>query len=112
MIRPAPHLDPVSISPSRPRRDARIDLFRGAALLATFVNHIPGNPGRFLTWNWLGFSDAAELFMLLAGLSLALAYWGFQARHAPSRAVAPFHPPRPVARLIAAKPDHHADTRT
>jgi hypothetical protein len=64
-----------------PRRDPRIDLFRGAALLAIFINHIPNNPARFLTWNWLGFSDAAELFMLLAGLSLALGYWGFQTRY-------------------------------
>lgn len=81
MNHPTAHLAPVSTPPSRPARDARIDLFRGAALLAIFVNHIPGNPARFLTWNWLGFSDAAELFMLLAGLSLALAYWGFHARH-------------------------------
>ncbi|KPF82029.1 hypothetical protein IP70_22340 [alpha proteobacterium AAP38] len=81
MNHPTAHLAPVSTPPSCLARDARIDLFRGAALLAIFVNHIPGNPARFLTWNWLGFSDAAELFMLLAGLSLALAYWGFHARH-------------------------------
>lgn len=74
-----PSRDPTA--PARSPRDPRIDLFRGAALLAIFINHIPGNPARFLTWSWLGFSDAAELFMLLAGLSLALGYWGFQARH-------------------------------
>lgn len=68
-------------NPARTDRDPRIDLLRGLALFAIFINHIPGNPARFLTWGWLGFSDAAELFMLLAGLSLALAYGGFQARN-------------------------------
>ncbi|MFV3130425.1 OpgC family protein [Niveispirillum sp. KHB5.9] len=77
----SPRPEPASILPVRTPRDPRIDLFRGAALLAIFINHIPANPARFLTWSWLGFSDAAELFMLLAGLSLALGYWGFQQRH-------------------------------
>ncbi|MBP7338636.1 OpgC family protein [Niveispirillum sp.] len=81
MTRIAPRPSTDMSSQIRPARDPRIDLFRGAALLAIFINHIPGNPARFLTWAWLGFSDAAELFMLLAGLSMALGYWGYQARH-------------------------------
>lgn len=66
--------------PSQPR-DLRIDMLRGLALLAIFINHIPTNPARYLTWGWLGFSDAAEVFMLLAGVSLAIGYANYQAKH-------------------------------
>ena len=55
-------------------RDGRIDFFRGVALLCIFVDHIPGNVISRLTLHNLGFSDAAELFVLLAGVSSALAY--------------------------------------
>ncbi|MFN4282817.1 MAG: OpgC family protein [Alphaproteobacteria bacterium] len=56
-------------------RDLRIDFWRGAALLAIFVNHIPGNIFEPLTWRNFGLSDAAELFVFLAGFSAALAYF-------------------------------------
>lgn len=84
--------------PARTDRDPRIDLLRGLAPFSIFINQIPGNPARFLTWGWLGFSDAAELFMLLAGLSLSLAYGGFQGRNGwPARLAAlhrrPWVPP-------------------
>ena len=55
-------------------RDGRIDFFRGVALLCIFIDHIPGNFVSRLTLHNLGFSDAAELFVLLAGVSSALAY--------------------------------------
>lgn len=55
-------------------RDLRIDFFRGLALCAIFLNHIPG-PATMLTWRHYGFSDAADTFVFLAGLSAALA-WG------------------------------------
>lgn len=47
-----------------------------------FVNHIPGNPLSLLTQRSWGFSDSAEVFVLLAGLASALAYSKFFDRNA------------------------------
>jgi len=57
------------------QRDYRIDFFRGLALLSIFVNHIPGNFYANFTHRNFGLSDAAEVFVLLAGMSAALAYF-------------------------------------
>ena len=58
----------------RRERDARIDLWRGVALLVIFANHIPGT--RFEgAHKALFLSDAAEVFVLLAGVSASHAYW-------------------------------------
>jgi hypothetical protein len=58
----------------RPRRDGRIDILRGAALLMIFVDHIGGNLiGNITLRNW-GFCDGAEVFVILAGVSSMLAY--------------------------------------
>ncbi|RDJ27478.1 OpgC domain-containing protein [Bosea caraganae] len=55
-------------------RDARIDAVRGLALLIIFINHMPGNVvASFMPHNF-GFSDAADIFVLLAGVSAVLAY--------------------------------------
>lgn len=54
-------------------RDLRIDFFRGLALCAIFLNHVP-TPATLLTWRAYGFSDAADLFVFLAGFSAALAW--------------------------------------
>lgn len=56
-------------------RDYRIDFFRGLALVSIFVNHIPGNFFSNFTHRNFGLSDAAEVFVLLAGISAALAYY-------------------------------------
>lgn len=57
-----------------PGRDIRIDAVRGLALLIIFINHMPGNVvARFMPHNF-GFSDAADIFVLLAGVSAVLAY--------------------------------------
>lgn len=56
-------------------RDYRIDFFRGLALISIFVNHIPGNFYGNFTHRNFGLSDAAEVFVLLAGMSAALAYF-------------------------------------
>lgn len=56
-------------------RDYRIDFFRGLALVSIFVNHIPGNLYSNFTHRNFGLSDAAEIFVLLAGISAALAYY-------------------------------------
>lgn len=55
-------------------RDHRVDLVRGLALVMIFINHIPGTMFERLTSRNFGFSDAAEAFVLLAGLAAALAY--------------------------------------
>jgi hypothetical protein len=53
-------------------RDVRLDFVRGGAFLSIFLNHTPGNIFSRLTYGYFGFSDAAEVFVLLAGLSLGL----------------------------------------
>lgn len=55
-------------------RDTRIDLLRGLALAMIYVNHVPGTIYEHYTSRNFGFSDAAEAFVLLAGISAALAY--------------------------------------
>jgi hypothetical protein len=63
-------------TPDRPRaRDHRIDGLRGLALVSIFINHMPGN--RFENWTTrnFGFSDAAEVFVLLAGVAAAFAFF-------------------------------------
>ncbi len=57
-----------------PGRDLRIDAIRGLILLIIFVNHMPGNVvSGWMPYNY-GFSDAADIFVLLAGVSAAFAY--------------------------------------
>jgi hypothetical protein len=55
-------------------RDARVDFFRGLALLFIFIDHIPNNSWANATLKNFGFSDASEVFVLLAGYSAAIAY--------------------------------------
>ena len=56
-------------------RNTVIDFWRGAVLVFIFVNHIPGNLLEHLTPRNYGFSDAAEAFVFISGLSVALAYY-------------------------------------
>lgn len=60
--------------PTIPQRDHRIDVLRGFALLMIFVDHIPANVLSLATLHNFGFCDAAEAFVLLAGMSSMLAY--------------------------------------
>jgi hypothetical protein len=55
-------------------RDLRIDFFRGLALIFIFWDHVPNNPLAYLTVRNVGFSDAAEIFVFLAGYAAVLAY--------------------------------------
>jgi len=55
-------------------RDLRIDFFRGLALIFIFWDHVPQNPLANLTVRNFGFSDAAEIFVFLAGFAALLAY--------------------------------------
>jgi len=56
-------------------RDHRVDFLRGLALATIFINHVPGNIYERLTYRNFGFSDAAEIFVLLAGFASAYAYF-------------------------------------
>jgi len=55
-------------------RDLRIDACRGIALWFIFLDHVPNNIGSWLTLRNYGFSDAAEVFMFVSGITCALAY--------------------------------------
>ncbi|WP_244464848.1 OpgC family protein [Martelella endophytica] len=55
-------------------RDPRIDVLRGLALIMIFIDHVPENLYSFYTIRMIGFSDAAEAFVLISGISAGLAY--------------------------------------
>jgi hypothetical protein len=61
-------------NPVMTERDTRIDVLRALALLTIFVDHVPGTVFENLTYRNFGFSDAAEAFVLISGISVALAY--------------------------------------
>jgi hypothetical protein len=61
-------------------RDLRIDACRGIALWCIFLDHVPNNIGSWLTLRNYGFSDTAEVFMFVSGVSCALAYGKAHAR--------------------------------
>jgi hypothetical protein len=56
------------------KRDLRIDFFRGLALYMVIFDHIPGDPLSKFTYARIGFSDAAEAFVFLSGVSCGIAY--------------------------------------
>ena len=56
------------------RRDLRLDLFRGLANWAIFLDHIPNNVLSWITVRNYGFSDAADIFVFISGFSAASAY--------------------------------------
>lgn len=64
----------------RKERDLRIDFFRGLALVFIFIDHVPDNTWASVTFRNFGFSDASEVFVLLAGYSAGLAYWSMYER--------------------------------
>jgi hypothetical protein len=55
-------------------RDARLDFFRGIALVMIFINHVSGNVFSHVTLQKLGFADAAEVFVFIAGMAGTFAY--------------------------------------
>lgn len=77
-----------------PKRDLRVDLARGLALLFIFVDHIPGNVLGSYTLRNFSLADATEAFVLLAGYAAGLTYgasadargWIFAAADAVRRA--------------------------
>jgi hypothetical protein len=59
---------------ARQARIDGIDFWRGCVLCTIFVDHMPGNVFENATPRNFGFSDAAEAFVFLSGVSIALAY--------------------------------------
>ena len=60
----------------RTRRDHRLDVLRGLALITIFINHVPDSVYEDWTSRNFGFSDAAEGFVLMSGIATGLAYAG------------------------------------
>lgn len=55
-------------------RDFRLDFFRGLALFAIFIDHIPNNPVGYLTLRGFALADAAEVFIFISGYTAAMVY--------------------------------------
>jgi hypothetical protein len=56
------------------RRDVRLDLFRGLANWAIFLDNIPHEVLSWITVKNYGFSDAADLFVFISGYTAALVF--------------------------------------
>jgi hypothetical protein len=67
---------PVAGKPAARPRDPRLDFFRGLAMFFIYFAHCNGN----LFYNWIparfGPSDAADLFVFVSGMTVALAFGG------------------------------------
>ncbi|KQY13808.1 OpgC family protein [Rhizobium sp. Root482] len=70
---PADRYAPAIVPPPT-TRDTRLDVYRALCLLMIFINHVPGQYLEALTTKNYGFSDSAEAFVLISGLSAGLAY--------------------------------------
>ena len=57
-----------------PGRDLRLDLFRGWANWAIFLDHIPHEVLNSITTRNYGFSDAADLFVFISGYTAAFVF--------------------------------------
>src|SRR5690349_23620255 len=90
-------------------RDLRLDLFRGVANWAIYLDHIPDNVVNWITQRNYGFSDAADLFVFISGYTASFVYArimlarGFDRRYPPHQAsladlCGAHHPVRDVCR--------------
>ncbi len=91
MTPPAAALSP---QPKARRRYPEIDVIRGIAMVTIALNHygllvneMGGHAYRGITPTLFGFSSAAELFVLIAGLSLGLAGTAIRERYGTGRLV-------------------------
>lgn len=57
-----------------PRRDLRLDLFRGLANWLIFLGHIPDSALVWFTTRNYGFSDGADLFVLISGYTATFVF--------------------------------------
>ena len=55
-------------------RDYRLDLLRGFANWAIYLDHIPNNVVNWVTQRNYGFSDAADLFVFISGYTASFVY--------------------------------------
>ena len=55
-------------------RDYRLDLLRGFANWAIYLDHIPNNAVNWLTPSNYGFSDAADLFVFISGYTASFVF--------------------------------------
>ena len=55
-------------------RDYRLDVLRGFANWAIYLDHIPNNVMNWLTQRNYGFSDAADLFVFISGYTASFVY--------------------------------------
>lgn len=69
-----PDIMSYETGPKNLRRDLRLDLFRGLANWAIFLDHVPNNVVAWITVRNYGFSDAAELFVFVSGFTVAFVY--------------------------------------
>ena len=61
-------------------RDYRLDLLRGIANWAIFLDHIP-NAVNWITQRNFGFSDAADLFVFMSGYTASFVYARIMLEH-------------------------------
>lgn len=64
----------LSVAAAKPRRDPRLDVFRGLGMLIILTAHIPENPWILWIPARFGFSDATEMFVFLSGMASAIAF--------------------------------------
>jgi hypothetical protein len=64
----------IASGPSATERDLRLDFFRGLALFCIFIDHLPNNFVAEFTLQTVMFSDAAEVFILISGLTAGIVY--------------------------------------
>ena len=57
-----------------PKRDLRLDLFRGLANWAMFLGHVPSSVLAWCSFRNYGFSDGADLFVFISGYTSALVF--------------------------------------
>ncbi len=64
----------ATLRPPGRGRDLRLDLFRGIANYAIFLDNIPNNVMNWFTTRNYGSSDAADLFVFISGYTAAFVY--------------------------------------
>ena len=79
-------------------RDLRLDLFRGLANWAIFLDHVPNNAIAWVTTKNYGFSDAADLFVFISGYTVAFVYSRTMATKGFAVAAVGIPEPEPVVR--------------
>lgn len=65
----------------KPQRDLRLDLFRGMANWLIFLGHIPGSALAWFTTRNYGFSDGADLFVLISGYTATIVFGMMMLEH-------------------------------